>query len=34
MILTAERIGWSRCPGQRLYWYVVPWMVRSSNMGW
>ena len=34
MILYAERYAWSRWPGERLYSYVAPWMVRSSIPDW
>ena len=32
--LCLEPLAWSRWPGERLYTYVAPWMVRSSNPGW
>ena len=34
MILAAEELAWRRWPGERLYTYVAPWMVRSSNPGY
>ena len=34
MILEAEGFAWERWPGERLYTYVAPWMVRSSNPGY
>ncbi len=34
MTLDAERYSWSLWPRERLYTYVAPWMVRSSNPGY
>ena len=34
MILAAEELAWRRWPGERLYTYVAPWMVHSSNPGY
>ena len=34
MILDAERYAWSRWLGERLYTYVAPWAIRSSNPGY
>lgn len=33
LILEAEKIAWNRWPGERLYTYVNPKKVRSSNPG-
>lgn len=33
LILDAERIAWARWPGERLYTYVQPKAIRSSNPG-
>lgn len=33
MILEAEQLAWQRWPGQRLYTYVNPTAIRSSNPG-
>jgi hypothetical protein len=34
LILAAERVAWQRWPGERLYTYVNPVAVASSNPGW
>ena len=34
LIQAAERLAWGRWPGERLYTYVNPRMVRSSNPGY
>lgn len=33
LILEAERFAWARWPGERLYTYVNPRKIRSSNPG-
>lgn len=34
LILEAERLAWQKWPGQRLYTYVDPRKVKSSNPGY
>jgi len=34
LIRAAERVAWERWPGERLYTYVNPVAVASSNPGW
>lgn len=34
LILEAEQIAWERWPGERLYTYVNPRKIRSSNPGY
>lgn len=34
LILEAERIAWKRWPGERLYTYIHPGKIRSSNPGY
>lgn len=34
LILEAEQIAWHRWPGERLYTYVNPFKIRSTNPGY
>lgn len=34
LILEAEQLAWSRWPGERLYTYVNPGKIKSSNPGY
>lgn len=34
LILEAEGLAWARWPGERLYTYVAPKMIRSTNPGY
>ncbi len=33
LILEAEQLAWGRWPGERLYTYVAPQSIRSTNPG-
>lgn len=34
LILEAEQLAWQRWPGERLYTYIAPKKIRSSNPGY
>ena len=34
MIIQAQERAWDRWPGERLYTYIAPWAIKSSNPGY